>query len=172
MWLIGHERERHDIAWLDDVLCSLGFAPHRVGGVSRQSRNGDGLTPRSHSHRHLPVDSELAQSIHVLARAHQDAVWDRMQIANKLRSVLREFYPTFLAAFHELDSKEARAVLHLAPSPAQGQLVRKSSVAAALRRAGRTRGIPASVDVIHAALRNDQLRQHPQGRGSDGRESE
>jgi hypothetical protein len=32
MWLIGHERERHDIAWLDDVLCSLGFAPHRVGG--------------------------------------------------------------------------------------------------------------------------------------------
>ena len=46
-----------------------------------------------HSHRSLPVDSVLAQSIHVLARAHQDAVWDRMQIANKLRSVLREYYP-------------------------------------------------------------------------------
>jgi transposase len=48
-----------------------------------------------HSHRSLPVDSELAQSIHVLARAHQDAVWDRMQIANKLRCVLREYYPPF-----------------------------------------------------------------------------
>jgi hypothetical protein len=113
-----------------------------------------------HAHRPLPVDSELAQSIHVLARAHQDAVWDRMQIANKLRSVLRE-YPTLLAAFAELASREARAVLHLAPSPAQGQLVRRASLTAALRRAGRTRGIPAAVQQIHTALHQDQLRQPP-----------
>jgi transposase len=115
-----------------------------------------------HSHRPLPVDSELAQSIHVLARAHQDAVWDRMQIANKLRSVLREYYPTFLAAFADLASKEARATLHLAPSPVQGQRVRASSLTAALRRAGRSRGIPAAVEQIHAALHTDQLRQAPQ----------
>src|SRR5215471_6656438 len=114
-----------------------------------------------HAHRPLPVDSELAQSIHVLARAHQDAIWDRMQIANKLRSVLREYYPTFLGAFTELASREARAVLHLAPAPAQGQLVRRPSLTAALRRAGRTRGIPAAVDQIHTALHQDQLRQPP-----------
>jgi transposase len=112
-----------------------------------------------HSHRPLPSDSELAQSIHVLARAHQDAVWDRMQIASKLRSVLRQYYPAFLAAFPDLASKEARAVLHLAPSPARGQLVRKSALTAALRRAGRTRGIPAAVAAIHAALRCEHLRQ-------------
>jgi transposase len=114
-----------------------------------------------HSHRPLPADSELAQSIHVLARAHQDAVWDRMQIASKLRSVLRQYYPAFLAAFADLASKEARAALRLAPSPAQGQLVRKSALAAALRRAGRTRGIPAAVAAIHTALRCEQLRQPP-----------
>ena len=84
-----------------------------------------------------------------------------MQIANKLRSVLREYYPTFLAAFADLASREARAVLHLAPSPAQGQLVRKAGLTAALRRAGRTRGIPAAVDAIHAALHAEQLRQPP-----------
>ena len=112
-----------------------------------------------HSHRPLPVDSELAQSIQVLARAQQDAVWDRMQIANKLRSVLREYYPTFLAAFDDLASKEARATLLLAPSPEQARLVRKSSLSAALHRAGRTRGIPAAVEVIHAALHVEQLRQ-------------
>jgi transposase len=112
-----------------------------------------------HAHRPLPADSELAQSVQVLARAHQDAIWDRMQIANKLRSVLREYYPAFLAAFTELASREARAVLHLAPSPTQGQLARKTGLAAALRRAGRTRGIPAAVDAIHAALRAGQLRQ-------------
>jgi transposase len=42
------------------------------------------------AHRPLPADSELAGSIRVLARAQQDAVWDRQQAANKLRSLLRE----------------------------------------------------------------------------------
>lgn len=114
-----------------------------------------------HSHRPPPCDSELAQSIHVLARAHQDAVWDRMQIASKLRSVLRQYYPSFLAAFPDLASREARAILQLAPSPAQGQLARKSALTAALRRAGRTRGVPAAVAAIHTALRCEQLRQPP-----------
>ena len=114
-----------------------------------------------HSHRSLPVDSELAQSIQVLARAHQDAVWDRMQIGNKLRCVLREYYPTFHAAFDDLTSREARATLRLAPSPMHGQQLRKSSLTAALRRAGRTRGIPATVNTIHAALHVEQLRQPP-----------
>jgi transposase len=115
-----------------------------------------------HSHRPLPADSELAQAIQVLARAHQDAVWDRMQIANKLRSVLRQYYPAFLAAFPDLASKEARATLRLAPSPALGQLVRKAGLTAALRRAGRTRGIPAAAHAIYDALRSEQLRQPPQ----------
>jgi len=98
----------------------------------------------------------------VLARAHQDAVWDRMQIANKLRSVLREYYPTFLAAFADLASREARATLHLAPSPLQGQRIRTAGLTSALRGAGRSRGIPAAVEQIHAALHGDQLRQTPQ----------
>jgi len=115
-----------------------------------------------HNHRPLPVDSELAQVIHVLARAHQDAVWDRMQIANKLRSTLREYYPTFLTAFEDLASKEARATLHLAPTPLEGQRVRRASLTAALRRAGRSRGIPAVVEAIHLALHRDQLRQSVQ----------
>ncbi|MDQ1005629.1 hypothetical protein QFZ82_000113 [Streptomyces sp. V4I23] len=51
------------------------------------------------AHRPLPQDSELAQAIAVLALAQQDAVWDRGQAHNKLRSQLREFYPAILAAF-------------------------------------------------------------------------
>jgi hypothetical protein len=47
------------------------------------------------AHRPLPDDSELAASIRVLARAQQDAVWDRHQAANKLRSLVREYYPSF-----------------------------------------------------------------------------
>ncbi|WP_245687280.1 amidohydrolase family protein, partial [Streptacidiphilus griseoplanus] len=73
------------------------------------------------AHRPLPADSELVQAIAVLARAQQDAVWDRGQAHNKLRSQLREFYPAILAAFadhkHDLCSREARAILAAAPTP-------------------------------------------------------
>jgi Transposase len=39
-------------------------------------------------HRRLPADSELAQSITVLARAHQDATWRRTRAGNELQSLL------------------------------------------------------------------------------------
>jgi len=51
------------------------------------------------AHRPLPADSELVQAIAVLARAQQDAVWDRGQAHHKLRSQLREFSPAILEAF-------------------------------------------------------------------------
>ena len=69
---------------------------HSVAG--RKSDHGDALVLASvlrtdmHAHRSLPADSELAQAIAVLARAQQDAVWDRTQAHNRLRSHLREYY--------------------------------------------------------------------------------
>ncbi len=68
-----------------------------------------------HAHRPLPDDSEAGQAVAVLARAHQDAIWDRQQMINRLRSHLREYYPAALAAFHGagkpgLDSPRAREV--------------------------------------------------------------
>jgi transposase len=46
-----------------------------------------------HPHRPLPKDSELVRSVAVLARAGQDAVWQRQQAANQLRSLLRGVLP-------------------------------------------------------------------------------
>ncbi|MFF4139580.1 IS110 family transposase [Streptomyces mirabilis] len=46
-----------------------------------------------HAHRPLPQDSDLARAIAVLARAQQDAVWNRQQLAHQLRSLLREAFP-------------------------------------------------------------------------------
>ena len=50
-------------------------------------------------HRRLPADTELAQSITVLARAHQDATWRRNRAGNELRSLLREYFPGLLHVF-------------------------------------------------------------------------
>lgn len=57
------------------------------------------LRTDAHEHRPLPGDSDLVQAVRVLARAQQDAGWDRVQQQNRLRSHLRQYYPAFLVAY-------------------------------------------------------------------------
>src|SRR3954469_2162797 len=116
---------------------------------------------RAH-HRPVAGDSALAAHIKVLTRTHQSLIWSRQRQTNALRSMLREFYPAALAAFGEdLASREALAILAIAPSPETGRRLSQSKIAAALRRAGRQRGIEASAERIQAALRTPQLEAHP-----------
>ena len=51
------------------------------------------------AHRPLPADTELVQAIAVLARAQQDAVWNRPRLSTQLRSHRKQYYPAALAAF-------------------------------------------------------------------------
>ena len=118
----------------------------------------------AHIHRQLPADSELAKAIAVLARAQQDAVWRRSKATNELRSMLREYYPAFLDTFAgksatNLATPQARAILAIAPTPAHAARLSKARVAAALRRAGRKRGIDRLAADIVERLRVPQLRQ-------------
>ena len=57
------------------------------------------LRTDAYAHRPLPADTELVQAIAVLARAQQDAVWNRQQLVNQLRWLLCEYYPAALIAF-------------------------------------------------------------------------
>lgn len=101
----------------------------------------------------------------MLARAHQDAVWRRTRASNELRSLLRDYYPAFLAAFAgktaNLASREARAVLAIAPTPADAARLTAARIAGALRRAGRQRGIQDLAAKLHTALLVPQLQQPP-----------
>src|SRR4249919_167457 len=97
-------------------------------------------------HRPLPADSELAQAIAVLARAQQDAVWDRTTAHNRLRSHLREYYPAFLAAY-------ARPGLAGAPPPADAAKRALTQLRALLRKAGRSRGIDTEAARLRDAFR-------------------
>src|SRR2546423_6567363 len=51
-----------------------------------------------HNHRPVAGDSELAASLQVLARAHQNLIWSRQRLVNQLRNNLREYYPAALTA--------------------------------------------------------------------------
>jgi hypothetical protein len=65
-------------------------------------------------HRALPADTEQAESVTVLARAHQDAVWRLQRAGNELRSLLREYFPAFLEIF--ASKKAASPAAKRAPS--------------------------------------------------------
>jgi len=142
---------------------------HAVSGG--KSDHGDAVVLASilrtdrHAHRPLPADTELAQAIAVLARAQQDAVWDRITAHNKLRSHLREYYPGFLAAFATAKGgimrPEARVILAAAPDPGAAAKLTAARLRALLKKAGRSRGIDAEADRLREAFRVPQMRQLP-----------
>ncbi|HTY31271.1 MAG TPA: IS110 family transposase [Mycobacterium sp.] len=142
----------------------------RTSMSGKKSDHGDAVTlanilrTDADQHRRLAADTELAQSITVLARAHQDATWRRTRASNELRSLLREYFPGFLHTFADrpgaISSAEARAVLAIAPTPAKAARLTKPQIVAALRRAGRHRGMTSLAATIQQRLRTPQLR-HP-----------
>ncbi|GHH26705.1 IS110 family transposase [Streptomyces lanatus] len=118
-----------------------------------------------HAHRPLPSDSDLARAVAVLARAQQDAVWNRQQTANQLRSLLREYYPAALDAFamwtNGLCRPETHELLRLAPTPSRAARLTRTQLQAALKRAGRKRGIAADADRLREVFRADSAHQPP-----------
>ncbi len=114
----------------------------RHGTAGAKSDSGDAHVlaelvrlDRAH-HRPVAGDSALAEHVKLLTRTHQSLIWSRQRQTNALRSMLREFYPAALVAFgEELASRDALAVLALAPSPEAGRRLSQSKIAAALRRA-------------------------------------
>jgi transposase len=153
----------------------------RHSAAGRKSDKGDAavlanvLRTDMHAHRPLPADSELAQAIAVLARAQQDAVWDRTAAHNKLRSHLREYYPGFLAAFagarDGIMRPEARVILAAAPDPASAAKLTLAQLRALLKKAGRVRGIDAEAQRLRDAFRTKQMRQLPLVEQAMGRQA-
>jgi transposase len=121
-----------------------------------------------HNHRPVAGDSDLADAVKVLARAHHSMIWSRQRQTNQLRSTLREFYPAALEAFDDLASSDALAVLGIAATPTLGRRLSRSKIAAALRRGGRQRRVDQRSIEIQGALRSDQLEAPPVVAGAMG----
>ena len=135
---------------------------HAVSGAKSDPGDAKVLADlvRTDRHNHRPVagDSELAEAIKIMARAHQSAIWSRQRQINALRSALREYYPAALEAFGtDLDDRDALAVLSVAPTPELGRRLSVSKISSALRRAGRQRNIEKRAQQIQAVLRADHL---------------
>lgn len=119
------------------------------------------LRTDSHAHRRMPADSELVRAISVLARAQQDAVWNRQDQTNEARSLLREYYPAALVAFPKgkiLQAADARTILRAAPTPTLAQGLEVSTLIGLLRQSGRTRYLEREATRLHRILNINAMR--------------
>jgi transposase len=127
------------------------------------------------AHRLLPLDTELVQAIAVLARGGQDAAWNRQQIANQLRSLLREYFPAAIEAFKDIRSglaaAEARTILAAAPSPALAAKLTIARLRRLLIAAGRQRNIDVRAEQLRTVFAGEQMRQLPRVEAAFGEQA-
>jgi transposase len=108
--------------------------------------------------RPIAGDSEQAQAVKVVARAHQALIWERTRTFQRLRNTLREYFPGALAAYAglELTSTDALELLVEAPTPEQAARLTKQQITAVLAR-HRRRNRDQRAAAIQATLREPQL---------------
>ena len=118
---------------------------HHVSGAKSDAGDAKLLADlvRTDRHNHRPVagDSDDAGAVRILARAHQQLIWDRVRQTNRLRSALREYFPGALEAFPELAHGDALGLLATAPGPREAARLSITQIRAALRRGGRQRNL-------------------------------
>jgi transposase len=141
-------------------------ARHReiLGSSGAKSDKGDAhaladmIRTRRHQIREVAEDSEIAEAVKVVTRAHQTLVWERTRHMLRLRVALRDYFPAALEAFKPL-GLTSDAVLKLlvkAPTPRAAAKLTISQISAALK--GR-RDIPGKAAAIQQVLRIEQLGQ-------------
>ncbi|MFI7609595.1 IS110 family transposase [Micromonospora sp. NPDC049366] len=120
----------------------------------------DMVRTRRHQLRQVAADSDLAEAVKVVARAHQTLIWERTRHMLRLRAALREYFPAALDAYQPLTltGADTLELLAKAPTPDQAAKLTLTQISAALKRA-RRRGIADKAATIQRALRTAHLRQ-------------
>jgi len=135
---------------------------HSVSGAKSDAADAHTLADMVRTDRHQlrPVagDSDLAEAIKVVARAHKTLLWERTRHMLRLRVALREFFPAALEAFTELTAADALELLGRAPDPVSAAGLTTAQITAALKRARRHHA-PDKAQAIRAALRAEHLTQ-------------
>ncbi|WP_155053965.1 IS110 family RNA-guided transposase [Streptomyces blattellae] len=108
--------------------------------------------------RPIAGDSDQAQAVKVVARAHQTLIWERTRTFQRLRNTLREYFPAALNAYAslELTSTDALELLIKAPTPQAAARLTRIQITAILARA-RRHNRDQKAGAIQAALREKHL---------------
>jgi transposase len=108
--------------------------------------------------RPVAGDSEQAQAVKVVARAHQTLIWERTRTFQRLRAALREYFPAALNAYADLTltSTDALELLVKAPTPQAAAKLTRTQITAVLAR-HRRHHRTAKAATIQTALRERHL---------------
>jgi transposase len=120
----------------------------------------DMVRTRRHQLRQVAADSDIAEAVKVVARAHQTLIWERTRHMLRLRSALRDYFPAALEAYKvlTLTGTDALELLAKAPTPAAAAKLTLTQISAVLKKA-RRRDIPAKAAAIQQTLRGEHLGQ-------------
>lgn len=120
----------------------------------------DMVRTRRHQLRQVAADTDIAEAVKVVARAHQTLIWERTRHTLRLRAALREYFPAALAAYQPLTLTGADTLdlLAKAPTPAAAAKLTVPQISAALKKA-RRRDISAKATAIQQTLRTEHLGQ-------------
>ena len=111
-------------------------------------------------HRLIAGDTDLAEAVKLVARAHQTAIWERTRHVLRLRSTLLQYFPVAVEAFEDLAAADTLILLGRAPSPLRAAKLTRAQIDSALR-AARRHHIEAKAPALMALLRAPALRQPP-----------
>jgi hypothetical protein len=141
-------------------------ARHRevLGSSGAKSDKGDAhaladmLRTRRHQLLEVAGDSEVAEAVKVVTRAHQSMLWERTRHMLRLRVALRDYLPAALEAYKPLGltSDAVLRLLVMAPTPQAAAKLTLGQIGAALK--GR-RDITAKAAAIQRVLRSEHLGQ-------------
>jgi len=109
------------------------------------------------NHRRVAGDSDLGEATKVLARSHQNLIWEKQRHLNTMRSRLRDYYPAGVDLLQNMPKRDALAILGRAPTPALGRSLTKTQIKAALKKGGRQRRLDLRTDEIQQILRTEHL---------------
>jgi transposase/transposase IS116/IS110/IS902 family protein len=117
----------------------------------------------AHQLREVAGDTALAEGVKLLARTHQNLVWERTRHGLRLRAGLREYFPGVLGALDAgglgLTDRDALELLGGCPDPDTAARLSINKITGILRRGGRRGDLPARAAAMQAALRAPQLTQ-------------
>jgi transposase len=135
---------------------------HRVSGAKSDATDAHVICcmVRTDRHQLRPAagDSEAADAVKVVTRAHKTLIWERSRHTLRLRQALLDFFPAALDAFDDLDAPDALELLQLGPDPSSAAALTLEQITAALKRARRHHAAAKAI-TIQTALRTQHLGQ-------------
>jgi transposase len=166
LWVMALAAAGYQVYGINPLQVARYRERHGVSGAKSDTADArvlaDMVRTDAHQLRPLAGDSEQAQAVKVVARAHKTLIWERTRHVQRLRHQLRDYFPAALEAYGELglDSGDVLELLAKAPDPASAARLTAAQIDAALKR-GRRHDRAAKTAAIKTALRGPQLAQPP-----------